>query len=86
MGTITVFGLIALMTYPFLSHGMFGGDPQLAGLFLGTAIHDTAKVAGAGLLYSQQYGSPEALDTATVTKLLRNLFMVAVIPLMKIRA
>ena len=82
VGTITVFGLIALMAYPFLSHGIFGGDPQLAGLFLGTAIHDTAQVAGAGLLYSQQYGAPEALDTATVTKLLRNLFMVAVIPLM----
>lgn len=84
VGTITVFGLIALMTYPFLSHGIFGGDPQLAGFFLGTAIHDTAQVAGAGLLYLQQYGAPEALDTATVTKLLRNLFMVAVIPLMTI--
>ncbi|MEN8181037.1 MAG: putative sulfate exporter family transporter [Myxococcota bacterium] len=82
VGTITVFGLLALMSYPFLSHGIFGGDPQLAGLFLGTAIHDTAQVAGAGLLYLQQYGAPEALDTATVTKLLRNLFMVGVIPLM----
>ena len=58
------------------------GDPALAGFFLGTAIHDTAQVAGAGLLYLQQYGAPEALDTATVTKLVRNLFMVAVIPLM----
>jgi uncharacterized integral membrane protein (TIGR00698 family) len=84
VGTITVFGLIALMTYPFLSHSIFGGNAQLAGLFLGTAIHDTAQVAGAGLLYLQQYGDPEALDTATVTKLLRNLFMVAVIPLMAI--
>ena len=84
VGTITVFGLIALMTYPFVSHSIFGGDPQLAGLFLGTAIHDTAQVAGAGLLYMQQYGAPEALDTATVTKLLRNLFMVAVIPLMAV--
>lgn len=82
VGTITVFGLIALMTYPFLSHSIFEGNHQLAGLFLGTAIHDTAQVAGAGLLYLQQYGAPEALDTATVTKLLRNLFMVVVIPLM----
>jgi len=84
VGTITVFGLIALVTYPFVAHGLFGGNPDLAGLFLGTAIHDTAQVAGAGLLYAQQYAAPEALDTATVTKLVRNLFMVAVIPLMTI--
>jgi uncharacterized integral membrane protein (TIGR00698 family) len=81
VGTITVFGLLALVTYPFLSHYVFGGDAHLAGLFLGTAIHDTAQVAGAGLLYSLQFGAPEALDTATVTKLVRNLFMIVVIPL-----
>ncbi len=84
VGTITVFGLLALVTYPFVSHGLFGGDPGLAGFFLGTAIHDTAQVAGAGLLYVQQYSAPEALDTATVTKLVRNVFMVAVIPLMAV--
>ncbi|MBW2241664.1 MAG: putative sulfate exporter family transporter [Deltaproteobacteria bacterium] len=82
VGTITVFGLLALVVYPFLAHSLFDGDAALAGTFLGTAIHDTAQVAGAGLLYMQQYASPEALDTATVTKLMRNLFMIAVIPLM----
>jgi uncharacterized integral membrane protein (TIGR00698 family) len=84
VGTITVFGLIALVTYPFLAHVLFDGDPNLAGYFLGTAIHDTAQVAGAGLLYAQQYAAPETLDTATVTKLVRNLFMVAVIPIVTI--
>jgi uncharacterized integral membrane protein (TIGR00698 family) len=84
VGTITVFGLIALVSYPFVAHGIFGGDPNLAGFFLGTAIHDTAQVAGAGLLYAQQYAAPETLDTATVTKLVRNLFMVAVIPIVTI--
>jgi uncharacterized membrane protein YadS len=54
----------------------------MAGMFLGTAIHDTAQVAGAGLIYRQQYGVPEALDAATVVKLVRNLFMAGVIPLM----
>jgi uncharacterized integral membrane protein (TIGR00698 family) len=82
VGCITVFGLLALVAYPFVAHGVFGGDAQMAGYFLGTAIHDTAQVAGAGLLYLQQFGAPEALDTATVTKLVRNLFMIAVIPLM----
>jgi uncharacterized integral membrane protein (TIGR00698 family) len=80
VGCITVFGLIALLTYPFASHALFGGDATSAGLFLGTAIHDTAQVAGAGLLYLQHYGDAAALETATVTKLVRNLCMLVVIP------
>jgi uncharacterized integral membrane protein (TIGR00698 family) len=84
VGCITAFGLLALVVHPFIAHGLFGGDPRLAGYFLGTAIHDTAQVAGAGLLYVQQFGTPETLDVATVTKLLRNVFMVAVIPLMAV--
>jgi uncharacterized integral membrane protein (TIGR00698 family) len=77
---VTLFGLVALFTYPFIAHGLFD-DPKLAGLFLGTAIHDTAQVAGAGLMYQQQFEAPGALNAATVTKLVRNLCMVGVIPL-----
>lgn len=84
VGCITVFGLVALVFYPSLANFLFVGDAQLAGLFLGTAIHDTAQVAGAGLMYLQQYDTASALDTATVTKLVRNLFMLAVIPLMAV--
>ena len=84
VGCITVFGLLALLGYPYLSHWLFTGDAQLSGLFLGTAIHDTAQVAGAGLVYLQQFGTPQALETATVTKLVRNLFMLGVIPLMAV--
>ncbi len=79
---VTLFGLLALFTYPFLAHWLFRGDARMAGMFLGTAIHDTAQVTGAGLIYRQQFGVPEALDTATVVKLVRNLFMAGVIPLM----
>jgi uncharacterized integral membrane protein (TIGR00698 family) len=79
---VTLFGLLALFTYPFLAHAIFGDDVRKVGLFLGTAIHDTAQVAGAGLMYRQQYRAPEALDTATVVKLTRNLCMAGVIPLM----
>ena len=82
VGCVTLFGLLALIFYPFLSHGLFAGDAHLAGLFLGTAIHDTAQVAGAGLVYLVQYGTPDALDSATVTKLIRNMFMLVVIPVM----
>lgn len=84
VGTITVFGLLGLVTYPFLAHALFGDDATRVGLFLGTAIHDTAQVAGAGLLYAQQYSAPAVLDTATVTKLVRNLFMIGVIPLVAV--
>jgi len=81
IATIALFGLCALFVYPFLAHLIFD-DPRQAGLFLGTSIHDTSQVAGAGLTFQQQFDAPVALDTALVTKLVRNLCMIAVIPLM----
>ena len=82
VGGVTLFGLVALILHPFLAHALFDGDTTLVGLFLGTAVHDTAQVAGAGLVYAEQFSAPEALDAATVTKLQRNMFMVAVSPAM----
>ncbi len=81
---ITLFGMLTLFVYPFAAHWLFGGDPQQAGMFLGTAIHDTAQVTGAGLMYQQQFDAPHAMNTAVVVKLVRNLSMIAVIPLMAI--
>lgn len=81
---ITIFGVVAMLVYPFLGHWIFSGDAIAAGLFLGTSVHETAQVAGAGLVYQQFYASPQALDVATVTKLVRNLGMLIVIPLMSI--
>jgi uncharacterized integral membrane protein (TIGR00698 family) len=81
---VTLFGLAALIGYPFLAYWACAADPRYAGIFLGTATHDTAQVAGAGLIYQQQFGAPEALDAALVTKLLRNALMAAVIPLVAV--
>jgi uncharacterized integral membrane protein (TIGR00698 family) len=81
---ITVFGLFAMLTYPFAAHWLFGGDPFAAGVFLGSSVHDTSQVAGAGMVFADYYGAPQALDVATVTKLERNLSMLVVIPLMAI--
>ena len=78
---ITVFGLAAMFGYPVLANAVFADRPELAGLFLGASIHETAQVAGAGVMYQAQYGAPVALDVATVTKLVRNLSMLALIPL-----
>ncbi len=81
IGCITLFGVVAMLLYPLLAQAAFHDDPALAGLFLGTSIHETAQVAGAGLMYQTQFDAPLALDSATVTKLVRNLCMIALIPL-----
>jgi uncharacterized integral membrane protein (TIGR00698 family) len=81
---ITLFGVIAMLLYPFAGHFIFDGDAFKSGLFLGTSVHETAQVAGAGLVYQQYYSEPQALDVATVTKLVRNLGMLLIIPLMSI--
>lgn len=81
VGVITLFGLVGLLVYPSLAHEIFAGSPLLAGYFLGTSIHDTSQVAGAGLLYQARYGSHETLAVATTVKLVRNLMMGALIPI-----
>jgi uncharacterized integral membrane protein (TIGR00698 family) len=81
VATITIFGLLALFTYPLLAHWLFVNNTQI-GLFLGTSIHDTSQVAGAGLTYSQQFHAKAAMDTAVVVKLVRNVCMGLLIPLM----
>lgn len=78
---ITLFGLLALLVYPWLVHAALADAPTLAGIFLGTAVHDTSQVVGAALAYEQQFGAHGTLEAATLTKLLRNLSMVVVIPL-----
>jgi uncharacterized integral membrane protein (TIGR00698 family) len=81
---ITLFGVAAMLAYPFAAHWLFAGDGFRSGLFLGTAVHETAQVAGAGLVYQQYFDDPKALDVATVTKLVRNMSMLLVIPIMAV--
>lgn len=85
VAVITVFGIAATLLYPYLAHWLFAGDPVRSGLFLGTAIHDTSQVTGAGLVYADLFAAPQALDVATVTKLMRNVFLILVVPLMALR-
>ena len=83
IANITVFGIAAMLIYPILGNAIFGGDVVQIGLFLGTSIHETAQVAGAGLIHDQTFGvlsSPSAADIAIVTKLVRNVLMLVVIP------
>lgn len=77
---VVLFGCVAMLCYPWVAGHFFAASPRYAGIFLGTAIHDTSQVVGAALMYSQQAHQPEALAAASVAKLLRNLSIAVLIP------
>ena len=81
IANITLFGILSMLIYPYFANFYFDGESLFVGLFLGTSIHETSQVAAAGLIYDQQYNNPEALNIATVTKLIRNTFLIIMIPL-----
>jgi len=81
VANITIFGILSMLIYPYFANFYFNGESLLVGLFLGTSIHETAQVAAAGLIYDQQFNSQETLNIATVTKLIRNTFLIIMIPL-----
>ncbi|MBT7423954.1 MAG: putative sulfate exporter family transporter, partial [Candidatus Marinimicrobia bacterium] len=81
IANITLFGILSMLIYPYFANYYFDAEPMFVGLFLGTSIHETSQVAAAGLIYDQQFNSPETLNIATVTKLIRNTFLVIMIPL-----
>ena len=76
VGTITAFGLLALLVYPLLGAAL-GLSDRFFGTWAGTAVNDTSQVVATGLMYSQR-----AAEVATVVKLTRNLFMAPVILLL----
>ena len=81
IANITLFGILSMLIYPYFANFYFDSKPLLVGLFLGTSIHETSQVAAAGLIYEQQFNSPETLNIATITKLIRNTFLIIMIPL-----
>ena len=78
---VVLFGCAAMLCYPWVAGHFFAASPVHAGIFLGTAIHDTSQVIGAALMYSQQAQAPAALAAASVAKLLRNLSIAVLVPL-----
>jgi uncharacterized integral membrane protein (TIGR00698 family) len=82
VANVTLFGLAAMLAYPYLAHGLFGASSGSVGLFLGTGIHDTSQVMGAALSYKQLFGDEKAFQVAAVTKLTRNVFLVVVVPVL----
>lgn len=82
IANITLFGVIAMFAYPYFAYFLFQDDPIRAGLFLGTSIHETAQVAGAALIYGQVFDMSQVVDAATITKLTRNVLILAVVPIL----
>jgi uncharacterized integral membrane protein (TIGR00698 family) len=69
VATITLFGTLAVFLYPAVGRAL--AVPQTSfGLWAGVAVHDTSQV----IATSAAYG-PQALDVATVVKLIRNALM-----------
>jgi uncharacterized integral membrane protein (TIGR00698 family) len=81
IANITLFGILSMLIYHSFANYYCDAEPMFVGLLLCTSSHETAQVAAAGLIYDQQINSPETLNIATVTKLIRNTFLVIMIPL-----
>ena len=73
IATITLFGLLAVLVYPFFGH-LIGLSDHSFGLWSGTAVNDTSQVVAVGTIYSDA-----ALDTAIIVKLTRNTLMAPLI-------
>jgi uncharacterized integral membrane protein (TIGR00698 family) len=78
---VVLLGALGMLLYPWVGQTLFAANPQSAGIFLGTSIHDTSQVVGASLIYAQQFGAPDVVPVAGFTKLLRNLTLLLIIPL-----
>jgi uncharacterized integral membrane protein (TIGR00698 family) len=73
VATITIFGTAALLLFPVIALLVDLPD-RVFGFWAGLSINDTSQVVAAGAAYSD-----EALEVATVVKLVRNAFMAPLI-------
>jgi uncharacterized integral membrane protein (TIGR00698 family) len=73
VATITVFGMLAVLTYPLIGAAL-GMSDELFGRWAGVAVHDTSQVVAASFAFS-----PVAGDIAVVVKLVRNAAMAPVL-------
>lgn len=79
VANVVAFGTMGMLTYPYIAHYLFEHSEQI-GMFLGLGVHDTSQVLGSALTYNQVYHDETVLQTATITKLTRNMFLAAAIP------
>lgn len=70
IGVITIFGVLAIFTYPWLGRTLDLSDLQYA-VWTGVGVHETAQVLAAGFAFSEEAGR-----LATVVKLTRTTMLV----------
>ena len=81
---VVLWGSIGVFIYPFFVEWFFSSEVS-KGLFLGVGIHDTSQVLAASLIHFDINGNSIVLETATLTKLIRNLFLALLIPYLAIK-
>jgi len=69
VGTITLFGTLAVFLYPLIGHAL-GMTAPAFGIWSGVAVNDTSQVIATSAAYD-----PIARDVAAVVKLVRNTLM-----------
>ncbi|KUL69429.1 hypothetical protein ADL34_30650 [Streptomyces sp. NRRL WC-3605] len=72
ISTIFLFNIAAVVVFPLIGH-LLGMDPQVFGLFAGTAVNDMSSVVAVATAYG-----PGAVDDAVVVKLTRTLMIIPV--------
>ncbi len=70
IGTIALWGVIAMIAYPAIWRAVAPGTDATFGLFAGVAVQSTPQAVGAGFIFSELAG-----DIATAVKLVRNTFI-----------
>ena len=78
---VVLWGSIAVLTYPFFVELFFLTD-LAKGIFLGVSIHDTSQVLAAAMVHNDLHPNQNTLEIATITKIIRNLFLVILIPIL----
>jgi uncharacterized integral membrane protein (TIGR00698 family) len=77
---VVLFGSLAMVAYPWIAHSYFGADVAAAGMFFGASIQDTSQVVGAAMIYAQQFGAPDAVAVAGLTKFMRTFGLLILVP------
>ena len=84
VAVITLIGTLSVFISPYLANFIFDQDHIKSGILLGTTIHDTSQVTAAGTIYQNTFESSEAFNATISTKLVRNSFLIILIPLLTI--
>ena len=82
VAVITLIGTLSVFFSPFFANLIFEQEQVKAGILLGATIHDTSQVTAAGTISQNIYGDAQSFNSTISTKLLRNSFLIILIPLL----